>query len=195
MDPPEYRFFSDFAPVGYRFNVTLKVADVADLVAWQTAIYFNGTFLRATRWFEPTWDPQYVFYNKTTVVVSAIEYPYIVTSAALMDQTQGFNGSGTLCVIEFEITAVPQPGETYSSALLMNYPIDTFLLDSTERDIPTVVEEGYFELQAGSPSGQYVVGTVLVSGLAPEERRTLVFTWNTADTSPGEYQIHVLYSW
>ena len=190
MDPPEYRFFSDFAPVGYRFNVTLRVADVADLFAWQTAIYFNGTFLRATRWFEPTWDPQYVFWSQTTVTASATSANWIVTSAALLPgATQGFNGSGTLCIIEFEITAVPQPGETYSSALLMNYPIDTFLLDRTH-DIPTIVEEGYFELQAGSPSGQYMVGTVFVMGLAPGETRTLIFTWNTTDTSPGEYQIH-----
>jgi hypothetical protein len=190
MDPPEYRFFSDFAPVGYRFNVTLRVADVADLFAWQTAIYFNGAFLRATRWFEPTWDPQYVFWSQTTVTASATSANWIVTSAALLPgATQGFNGSGTLCIIEFEITAVPQPGETYSSALLMNYPIDTFLLDRTH-DIPTIVEEGYFELQAGSPSGQYMVGTVFVMGLAPGETRTLIFTWNTTDTSPGEYQIH-----
>jgi subtilase family serine protease len=191
MDPPEYRFFADFAPVGYRFNVTVKVADVADLATWQVGIYFNGTFMKATRWFEPTWDPEYVFWNQPEVSASRIFDGMVAGGASLLYPDQGaFTGSGKLCVIEFEITAIPQPGEVYSSTLIMNNP-DTFLLDSSlMRDIPVVIEDGYFELQAGSHSGQYTVGTVWVMGLAPGERRTLILTWNTTDVSPGEYRIH-----
>jgi thermitase len=190
MDPPEYRFFADFAPVGYRFNVTVEVADVADLNTWQVQIYFNGTFMRATRCFEPVLDPEYVFWNEQTFSVEQIEFNSVAVGACLFPSSQpSFNGSGKLCEIEFEITAIPLSGEAYSSALIMNNPYDTFLLNSTLGEIPTVVEDGYFELQAGSLSG-HIVGTVFVMGLAPGERRTLIFTWNTTDVPPAEYRIH-----
>ena len=187
--PSECLFSTDLIPVGYRFNVTAKVEDVTDLAAWQIGLYFNGNILKAARWFEPTWDPEYVFYNKTTIKVADTGNGYIIAAASLLNPLTSFNGSGKLCIIELEVTAAPQPGETYSSLLNINNT-DTFLLDSNNYEFPIFKENGYYELQTPAYPGHYTVGTLPVISLASGEKRTVIFTWSTIKALPGDYEIH-----
>jgi thermitase len=191
LDPPEYKFTTDSISVGYTFNVTAKVENVANLATFQLGMYYNGSILKATRWFVPSWDPEYVFYNETEIVEGDLGSGYAIVGAARMSGESSFNGSGKLCIIEFEVMAVPQNGDTYSSILNINNS-DTFLLSGIV-EIPAIKENGYYEVQQLLPpsmQGKYTVGTQFVMSLAPGETRTLYFTWDTTGVSPGDYVLH-----
>jgi len=187
FDPSNYIFSSGTVSVGYRFNVTVKVADVENLVAWQVGIYYDSSIIRATRWFEPTWDPQYVFYGKPTFSTGDIGINYAITGAVVFS-LESFNGTGKLSIIEFEVAAVPSEGETYSANLNIRNR-DTFLVDPDNMEIPSVKENGYYELSWAS-SLRYIIGVANVLGLGPGERRTLMFTWNSTGVLPGVYEIY-----
>jgi len=192
LDPSNYTFSTGEVSIGYRFNVTVKVADVKDLAVWQVGIYYNDKMIRSTRWFEPTWDSEYVFYGETTVKAGFQGKGFIWAGATLLPsppKQPSFNGSGKLCIIEFEIRDVPPEGETYSCPLNINNR-DTFLLDSHVLDIPAIKENGYYELRSILPPGRYTIGTLIVRGLASGERVTLIFTWNTTNVLPGDYVIY-----
>jgi hypothetical protein len=190
LDPQQCLYSGSSVSIGYRFNITARVEDVSDLLTWQIGLYFNGSILKVNRWFEPTWDPQYVFFNQPTVIGSDIGNNYLLAGASLLDPKQSFNGSGELCIIEFEITAIPQAGmEPYSSALIIN-DSDTLLLDSNSNEMPVTKQNGYYEIQPAPIPGHYPLGTVLVLTLLPGEKRDLNFTWNTVGAMLGDYVIN-----
>jgi thermitase len=191
LDPSEYNFTTDVVSVGYRFNVTFRVDNVADLYTWEVGVYFDGTILKATRWFEPTWDSEYVFFNETTLTAQDIGTNYALIGATLLSflQEPAFNGSGKLCIIEFETTAVPQNGQTYSSNLNITNT-NTFLDDPNQVDMPVIKENGFYELRSITVPGQYTIGTLSVVSLVPGEKRTLLFTWDTSGIAPGDYKIN-----
>ncbi|RLI65378.1 MAG: hypothetical protein DRO67_02775 [Candidatus Asgardarchaeum californiense] len=144
FDPPDYIFNANDVYVGFKFNATVRVSDVENLVAWQVCIYYNRSILEVSRYFEPAWDPEYVFYGKETIFgrfnirdfcVGACVYP--VTSE------NAFSGSGKLVIIEFEIITIPSTGEAYSSILDINNE-DTYLLDFDGNEIPALKEDGYY---------------------------------------------------
>jgi len=160
-DPPNYIFDSCTVSIGYKFNVTLRVDKVADLVAWQMKMYYNDSIINVTQWFEPVWDHEYVFYgNKTFTAPTPPDCAYnhvgpgngsIQVGAILIplppDQTP-FSGSGKLCILEFIVTAIPSKNEKLSCALSINNPL-TYLLDTKGSIIPNVTkEDGYYELRA-----------------------------------------------
>ncbi len=156
LDPSEYNFTTDSVQPGYLFNVTFRVDNVANLYTWQVGVYFDGTILKPTRWFEPRWDPEYVFANETTLAAQDIGTNYALVGATLLSflQEPPFNGSGKLCIIEFEVTAAPQNGQTYSSNLNINNT-DTILDDPNNVDIATAKENGFYELRSVTVTGQY----------------------------------------
>ena len=69
FDSPSYVFDASTVAVGDRFNVTLFVRNVEDFAAWQVRMYYDDSIINVTRWFEPTWDPQYVFSNESTLAL------------------------------------------------------------------------------------------------------------------------------
>jgi thermitase len=187
LDPSEYIFNSKDVSVGYRFNVTLRVADVENLCSFQLSMYYNGSMINATRWFEPTWDPEYVFYNEPTVPAEDFRTGNILVFAGLIGNQPSFNGDGKLCIVEFEIVNLPPPGIKYSCPLSINND-ETFLLDTDVNEIPAAKEDGYYEVSSESHPGGYVIGSVMVS-LGPGETMNLVIPWDTRDMSPGDYRI------
>lgn len=187
LDPSEYIFNSKDVSVGYRFNVTLRVADVENLCSFQLSTCYNESMINATRWFEPTSDPEYVFYNEPTVTAEDFRTGKIMVFAGLIGNQPSFNGDGKLCIIEFEIVNLPPPGIKYSCPLGINNG-ETFLLDTDVNEIPAAKEDGYYEVSSGSHPGGYVIGSVVVS-LGPGETMNLVIPWDTRDMSPGDYRI------
>lgn len=202
FDPSDYIFDAAAVSVGYKFNVTLKVSNVIDLGGWQVAMYYNDDIINVTRWFEPTWDPQYVFYGMTTTALpTPPEYAYnhwgpgngSATVTAMLfppppDQPS-FTGSGKLCIFEFEIKAVPPEGERYFCYLKIDND-DTYMLDSEGEDIRDVVKvDGYYQVGRGVPPPGYIIGTKTVINLAPGARISLTFSWNTTDVTPHGYVI------
>ena len=117
LDPSEYILNSKDFSMGYRFNVTLRVADVENLCSFQLSMYYNEGMINATRWFEPTWDPEYVFYNEPTVTAENFRAGNIMLFAGLIGNQPLFIGNGKLCIVEFEIVNLPPIGIKYSCPL------------------------------------------------------------------------------
>lgn len=157
IDPSGYLYDADVnGTIGTRFNVTVRVENVEDLAAFQVCVVYNDTIINVTRWYEPAWDPEYVFHGKTTIPV--YKYTSIApgNGSAMGGATlfppppsqPAFTGNGLLCILEFNITAVPLEGETYSCELAIDktLPYDTYLLDTPSDEIPCTKENGYYEI-------------------------------------------------
>jgi hypothetical protein len=207
FDPSYCTFDAANVSVGYRFNVTVRVKNVEDLAAWQVRMFYDDNIINVTRWFEPTWDPEYVFYTKTTMAFpSPPNYLYehwgprkgsAMVYAVLLpyppDQPS-FSGGGKLCTFEFEVLAVPPGNQSYSCDLDIDNA-DTLYFDSqTTWWSFDVYENGHYWLGFGPsppppPSTAYVIGTVYVVDLAPGSTISLTFPWNTTGVSPYGYRI------
>jgi len=186
LEPSHYTFDSSVVSIGHKFNITVKADEVADLVAWEVRMYFNDSIINVTRWFEPTWDSEYVFYNATTFgapIQPDCAYYHVgpdngsLQVAAILlplpPVQSSFSGSGMLCILEFTITAVPSEEETLSCLLNINNP-DTFLLFSNGSIVPNVTEEnGYYALHPPAPPNMYTLTITATSG-------------GTTDPLPGE---------
>jgi len=143
--------------LGTLFNVTVRMEDAEDCATFQVRMFYNDSIINVTRWYEPKGDSEYIFNGRTTLPVPpppAVEYYHIglgsasvtVGSAIFEFPMTGVTGSGKLCILEFEIIAVPPEGETYNCTLNIDN-VDTFLLDSVGEEIPDVTEEnGYYEI-------------------------------------------------
>jgi thermitase len=199
FDPSDYIFDATAVSIGYRFNLTVEAEDVSDLVAWDVGLSYDDSIINMTRWFEPTWDSEYVFYGRDTIFPAytyshlGLGSGYIMGMASLYERAVSFVGSKKLCVIEFEITAIPEQVETLSCDLLIDND-DTFLLDSAINVIPAIKENGYYALIWGAPPpppppGIQRIGTAAVTELAPGKEITLTFTWNTVYVTPSYYRI------
>lgn len=162
LDKLIYRFNpATNGSLGTRFNVTVVVEDVEDMAVFQVCIVYNDTLINVTRWFEPRWDSEYVFHGEGTLPVPAPpEYEYVsiakgngsaMVGAALFPEPSpggGFTGDGILCIMEFNITAVPPANKTYTTELALNKqsPLDSFVLDVPGDEIPVTKESSYYEI-------------------------------------------------
>jgi thermitase len=194
LDPSNYVFNTNTVSPGTKFLVTVRIDNVEDLAGWQVGIYYNDSIIKITRWIEPRWDPEYVYYGLETLELHGYEHVMDEGFAWMVAVALGpfsFTGSGKLCMFEFEITAIPPPGETYSCALRINHE-NTLLMNSDVEEIPAIKEDGYYELSSTSiPIPPiYMIGTVLITGLAPGENRTIIFNWNTTNVVPADYEIY-----
>jgi len=135
--------------VGFKWNITLYVKDVADLNAYEVTIYYNKTAgINATRAWRPTWDPQWVFVGRTTVGVAPVLESWnathnraVVGDVILVGAT--FSGNGKLGVVEFEIIAAPPKGKALTTSLNINN-VDTILEDSGGDLISRIATDGNY---------------------------------------------------
>lgn len=123
------------AKISETFTINATVANVTDLYSWQIKLYFNTTVLNCTE----AWYPSdHVFAGKNFVSVDPSinnTAGYIVYGSTLIGSELGFNGTGTLCQIEFNATGT---GET---ALNLSEEY-TYLLDSNTESIPAELQNG-----------------------------------------------------
>lgn len=110
-------------------------------------------FLQVTRWFEPTWDLQYFFYGSGTSANPTPPDPgymhislgrgRILVAANLFPTPpaqQPRSGSGKLCILEFNITALPPNWGVLSSALKISMG-DTYILDPIGQEVEGLIKE------------------------------------------------------
>ena len=135
-----------FAP-GDRFTVNCSVFDVVELRHWQFVLFFDPTVLNCTAVWLPS-DHVYAGMEFTLPDHPVInnEIGYVVYCAAA-DGYWNFDGSGTLCQIEFEVVSCGESVLGFSEP----YGQDTFLLDDWLDVIPCEVINGYFDDPAGLP--------------------------------------------
>jgi len=154
LQPTENLFYTNQTLVGDRFNVTVWVRDAPPIVAWQVHMEFSDSVINATRWVEPTTDPQYIFYGKETLPNPTPSTPgyghldigrgSLQVESILFPTTQpSSSGSGKLCIFEFNITRYPT-SDTISSLLNIT-SADTVLLNPDGSDVsPVTKQDGSF---------------------------------------------------
>jgi len=165
LDPSDYTFTTDTVTLGYKFNVTIRVTDLEKLMMFQVYITFNDSIINVTQvdsyakaWPNDllggrAWDPEYVFYNKAGGMIGNPTYYHLgpgqgavkIGDTLFSDATLDPATPYKLACIEFNVTALPPPGETLNCTLGIDNP-DTYLYTSTG-PIPDVTKEnGYYEL-------------------------------------------------
>lgn len=110
LSPSNNIFATSSTLVGHRFNVTFWAESVTNMLAYQFAVYYNNTLLNATRAWRPEWDPEWVFYGQATATTKPSFEPdnvLIADTLIYSEDTQLFNGTGKLGVVEFEILIAP----------------------------------------------------------------------------------------
>jgi hypothetical protein len=138
-----FTFHTNTTPVGSRFNATIWVYDVANLFAYQVCLYYNSTLLNATRAWLPTWNPAWVFYDKTTIgLPPTFKADYVQIGDSIMGTYPTFSGKGILGIIEFEIIYTPATGEISCNLNVNN--TDTLLLDSNGNEILSIKTNGHY---------------------------------------------------
>lgn len=164
LDPSSCSFKTNSTKIGDRFNVTAWVDNVTDLAAAQICLEFNDSILHVARWFEPVSDPQYIFAAKTTSAYPTPPDPGYTHLSPNRGKVQvainlfpappaqlAANGSGKVCVFEFEITGEPQFDKVFSSGLNISSP-NTFLLNSEGNEIPSAEVNGYYTYVKSMPN-------------------------------------------
>lgn len=138
-------FYTNVTSVGFRFNATVWVSNVNDLYAYQVHLNYNATLLNATRAWLPTWNSTWVFYDRTTVLLSPVfKANYVEIGDAIWGIEETFNGTGLLAVIEFEVIKAPLKFQNVSSAFKIDNK-DTILLNFDLEDIPATKTNGFYE--------------------------------------------------
>jgi hypothetical protein len=140
-------------PLGYLFNVTVKVENAPEVGGIQIYLEFDDSVINATRWFEPKTDSSYIFYGKATTALPtppndpgyvhlAQGRGRVLVSVSLFppppDQTPG-QGNGTVCIFEFKTVATPAQ-QPLISELKINFP-DTYLLDPDGNEVSDVIKD------------------------------------------------------
>jgi hypothetical protein len=129
---------SSTANVTQSFNVTISVASVTDLYAWQVKILFNQTVIECSGAFYP---PDQVFAGKVTSPVTPViqnSSGYVQYGNSLQGDVSGINGDGKLCVITFIGKDIGTSSLKFSLAG-QGY---SYLLDSTLSEITTQFQDG-----------------------------------------------------
>ena len=140
------------------FNLSITVANVNGLYAWQVKLYFDPTILNATGAFLPT---NHVFAgmpNTSPFPIMNNTAGYVLFACSLYGTPSTFTGNGTLCLVEFQTKNV-----LATSCINFSRPIGerTFLCDSNLDLIPCEAVDGSVSVT------DVVVHDVAVTGVSP----------------------------
>lgn len=156
LDPSANSFYTNLTDVGDRFNVTVWVENVTSLGGAQVYMDFDDSIVNVTRWFEPTSDPQYVFYGRSTSALPTppndVSYIHlgpgngsVLISVSLFPPNPPyFTGTGKICTFELALTAAPPIDGQLTSRLRID-STNTYLLDGDSGlEIPATKEDGSY---------------------------------------------------
>jgi len=137
--------------LGYSWNVTVWVSNVISMFGYQVNMIIDDNLLNITGAWNPTGDPQWVFYGQMQMPLGPTFYDnngngvyerVLIGSTELSGATP-FTGTGKLAIIEFTILKAPQKYETLTCPLNINNT-DTKLLDSSLAEISAVKVDGTY---------------------------------------------------
>lgn len=162
VSPADSSFNTWTSPLMTKFNVTVWVADVTDLYAFQVYLKSDDTVLNITRAWTPRWDPQWVFTGTSSVEPGATFFDLdqdrrndaLWIGSGIVGPFSGVTCSnGLLAIIEFQIIAQAPPGEKITSTLDISAlePFETYLLNSNVDVIPCAKTNGIYEYTSAKP--------------------------------------------
>jgi hypothetical protein len=133
IEPALVTLSSDTVSVGYRFNVTVWINLTVASASWQSKLAYNKNHLNATKTGYTAGDKSDFLSNITTIPLSAqlgslnATHNYVLSAESWMLGPTRSPGYGSLVWVEFEVMAVPPPGETFTSQIGMVdvYPAGT----------------------------------------------------------------------
>jgi parallel beta-helix repeat protein len=157
FDPDKYTFIVERGiDVGYRFNATIELYDVVELMTWQVRVYFNNTILNATNAYYHPDEPIHKVNHATVSPVirnnynSTHGYVQLAISAMYPDYVnvtaEDYPLGVGICIMEFEVLMVPSGGKRFETALTVDNS-DTYLLwMDGETEIPSSKNNGLYSL-------------------------------------------------
>jgi general secretion pathway protein D len=146
--------------VGNTFDITLKVADVQELYAWQTQLLWDPAILACQKAVIPSTG--YVFEGKASAPVTPVidnVTGSLLYGASLLGDIPRFSGSGSMTTVTFKVLA------TGSSPLNFSLPYgeNTFLLDYDFNVLSSTLQNGFFTNVPQPPQERH---DVAVTGLS-----------------------------
>lgn len=126
----------DPVDIGEIFLVNITVTSVSDCSAWEIKLGFDQTKLNCTDIFCP---PDNIFAGKANVVPKEIDNTagFVHWGFVFFPVDFSFSGSGILCQVEFNATAM---GDV--DLPLLDYPITTYLVSFDNEKISSTVVDG-----------------------------------------------------
>lgn len=169
VNPSAINYSTSTTNLGDKFNVTIWVENSPPVGAWQVYMEFNDSVINVTRWFEPTWDPSYMFYTKATSPMPTPPTPIyrhisagrgsVMVAASLFPPPpaqQPSSGTKKLCILEFMVTALPPKLGNLTSVLGINQP-NTYLLDPDGFEVsPCTKEDCSYSLAWDPPASPHM---------------------------------------
>ncbi|NIV68233.1 hypothetical protein GWN43_05235 [Candidatus Bathyarchaeota archaeon] len=198
LDPSENIFHLNETSIGHRFNVTAWVENAMSLGGAQIQLHFNDTILNVTRWFTVDEGDGGFMPSPITAFPEPPTPSYdhigpgegrvrLAVSKGGLPPTAPWGHDGKICILEFNITAVPPMGGSLSSTLHINNTY-TYLLDTTANKIPDVIkEDGSYWLGHGLPPTPFIGEQTVY--LPPMSNRTLAILWDTTGLPLGNYTV------
>jgi thermitase len=193
VEPSSIVFYAPMVSVGHLFNVTVWLNMTTDVFAYQVALHYNRTQLRAVRGgFTADLTSQFMEGHITSISGPVIDTSFLGPGSVLAfeslygDDYIPAPRYGSLIWIEFEIIMEPPEGGSLTSKIdiTTEYPANTFVWDADLTDIPITTHDSNYMFSSLPP---YTIGTETVSDLAPYANITLTFAWNTSGVSPHDY--------
>ena len=145
-----FEFYTNTTLLGTCFNVTVYIYNVTDLQTFQVCFKYNSTVLNATRAWMPENDTEYVFYGESSESFGPFFYyddlmygTSVLVGGSILG-AHGFDGTGLVTIIEFEIIKRPYVGEAFSCSLNINN-IHSFLYNSQLNEIEATRTSGYYQ--------------------------------------------------
>jgi hypothetical protein len=139
--PDQNTFYSNTTAPETAFSINVTVVDVTDLATWQLNLTWDASLLEFS---QITLPQDHVFAGQGYFGVIDVEFGSVVFGVALGPGGSGFNGTGVLCRIELKILNITTPLTTSCNLTLAAQPVDTFLLDSTAKDISFKTQNSTF---------------------------------------------------
>jgi len=163
LTPSSNIYTTDTAYVGYKFNVTVSCSDVPSLGGANIKLEFNDTIINATRWWAPSWDPSFFMplpYKALPTPPYSIGYIHVspgngyvkvAVSKAGEPPVAPWGHNGTICIFEFNVTALPPKLGELNCTLKIDSAA-TYLLDPAAAEVPGVVKNnGWYEITWAEP--------------------------------------------
>lgn len=144
------------AEVGQTFSINTTIFDVVDLYGWEFRLRWNSTLLDVVDVTEGNFLKQ----GGNTFFAKKINNTegYVLVDCTLLGDVPGVNGSGTLATVKFY-------PKNQGESILDLY--DTTLLDSQERSIIHIANDGTVTINVPNPVGGIWIPVNKLELLAP----------------------------